>query len=142
MTRERPARLVVLSSFDKITGEQQVRNLQQYLEEHLDTFNPNFLDDLAYTLTERRTHHIWRAAIVAHSVKDLTQSLHRGVPFSSSGTKKRKLGFIFTGQGAQWCGMGKELISTYPVFRVSLEKTAIFLKAAGATFDIIGRYFL
>jgi hypothetical protein len=136
-----PARLFVLSSFDEVTGKRQAENLQQYLEERLDTSNAKFIDHLAYTLNERRTHHIWRAAIVARTTKDLIQSMHSGVSFSSSGTKKRKLGFVFTGQGAQWCGMGKELISSYPVFRASLEKAAICLKDAGASFDIIGRYF-
>jgi acyl transferase domain-containing protein len=141
MLKGGPARLFVLSSFDEITGRRQVENLQQYLEERQDTSDPEFIDNLAYTLNERRTHHIWRAAIVARSTKDLAQSINSGVPFSSSGTKKRKLGFVFTGQGAQWCGMGKELISAYPVFRASLEKIAICLKDAGASFDAIGTHF-
>jgi hypothetical protein len=139
--KEDPARLFVLSNFDERTGKRQTESLQQYLEERLDTSNPNFMDDLAYTLNERRTHHIWRAAIVARSIRDLVQSINKGIPFSSSGAKKRRLGFVFTGQGAQWCGMGKELISSYPVFRASLEKSAICLKDAGASFDVIGRYF-
>lgn len=137
-----PARLFVLSSFDEIAGKRQAENLRQYLNERLDASNPIVLEDLAFTLNERRTHHIWRAAIVARSANDLIQSITCGVPFSNSGTKKRKLGFVFTGQGAQWCGMGKELIDSYPVFRASLEKIDIYLKTIGASFDVIGRHSL
>jgi acyl transferase domain-containing protein len=137
---EDPARLFVLSSFDEVSSKHQVENLQRYLEERLDTSNPKLLNDLAYTLNERRTHHVWRAAIVARSAKELVQSMNNGVPFSSSVVTKRRLGFVFTGQGAQWCGMGKELISKYPVFRASLEKSSMFLIDTGALFDVIGRH--
>lgn len=140
-TPEDRARLIVLSSFDEVTGKRQVENLQRYLEDRLDTSGQKFLNDLAYTLNERRTHHIWKTAIVARSAKDLAESMKRGVPFVTSGMKKRKLGFVFTGQGAQWSGMGKELISTYPIFRASLEKSSRYLKDAGAAFDVIGRHF-
>ncbi len=138
--QEDSARLFVLSSFDEVTGKKQVENLLSYLEGHLDTSGSKFLSDLAYTLNERRTHHIWRAAIAARSAAHLAQSLTNGVQFSSSGTKHRNLGFVFTGQGAQWCGMGKELIYAYPIFRSSLEKSSACLKSAGAPFDVIGRH--
>jgi len=36
--------------------------------------------------------------------------------------KSPKLAFIFTGQGAQWCNKGLELLD-YPVFRASLQPT-------------------
>jgi len=137
------AGLFVLSSFDETTGKQQVQDLQHYLDQRREISDSEFLDNLAYTINERRTHHIWKAAVVARSAKSLSQSLADGVPFKSSGsgTKKRKVGFVFTGQGAQWCGMGKELISTYPLFRASLEKTNAALKAAGAPFDVISKPF-
>lgn len=138
LPEEDSARLFVLSSFDEHTSKLQVENLQRYLEDRADHVDQEFLKNLAYTLNERRTHHIWKTAVVGRSTKDLVQSLGSGVTFSSGGTKKRKLGFVFTGQGAQWCGMGKELISTYPLFRATIEKTSDCLKAAGAPFDVVG----
>lgn len=70
------------------------------LSDHL--VNPNVrinLFDLAYTLSERRTRHFHRAYIVSQDPTDLDQNKlffgkkSRGVP---------KVGFVFTGQGAQW----------------------------------------
>lgn len=42
-----------------------------------------------------------------------------------------QLGFIFTGQGAQWAGMGRELM-LYAVFRQSLSKSEQILLDMGS----------
>jgi acyl transferase domain-containing protein len=135
-----PARIFVLSTFDKVTGKKQADDLREYLQNRVDILHPELLRRLAFTLSERRTHHIWKAAVVARSARDLAQCVESDVLFSSNGTKKRKLGFVFTGQGAQWCGMGKELIARYPIFRATLERTSRCLENAGAPFNVIGKH--
>lgn len=64
------------------------------------------LDRLAYTLSTKQSSLPWKSYIVAGSMHELQQRLEGGMskPVRSSST--RKLGFIFTGQGAQWYVMG------------------------------------
>jgi len=132
-------RVYVLSAFDESSGLRQAERLSKYLKEQQSTHSGNFLDDLAFTLGERRTILSWRAAITATSQSQLIDSLS---PESIKFTKAPKavvLGFVFTGQGAQWCGMGRELIATYPVFRNSLVRADEHLKMLGAPWSLLGK---
>ncbi|KAI1078223.1 hypothetical protein F5B20DRAFT_548487 [Whalleya microplaca] len=80
--------------------------------------------DLAYTLGAKRSHLSTRGYVLAghrtlHSDLDVDK-LHTtkpGVPYP-----KLPLAFVFTGQGAQWPQMGKELIEEFPSFRHSIER--------------------
>lgn len=134
-------RLFTLASFDEPSGKSQAERLKQYLLDHADEADDKFLTDLAFTLNNRRTAFMWKAAIPGKSSKDLADNLAKGVTFSRS-TKKPTIGFVFTGQGAQWCGMGKELLDSYPVFRASIDRIGAYLKSLGAPFDVEGKYFL
>lgn len=44
--------------------------------------------------------------------------------------------FVFTGQGAQWYGMGRELIATSEVFRASLNQANTTLASLGCQWDL------
>lgn len=95
------------------------------------------MDDLAFTLNEHRSRFMWKVAIVGKSVTELIASLSSGFKIRSS-IRKPTLGFVFTGQGAQWPGMGKELLHAYPVFRESITKIDRFLATTRAPFSIYG----
>ncbi|KAL4770599.1 hypothetical protein BDW60DRAFT_208975 [Aspergillus nidulans var. acristatus] len=100
--------------------------LASYLRAHPDTD----LDQLAFTLF-RRTEFPFRAAFSATSVEELVNKLETGrdsLKSSSSRTATipealppRILG-IFTGQGAQWATMGKELYRASAVFRNAIDQ--------------------
>lgn len=89
------------------------------------------LQDIAYTTALRRTHHDYRLGVVAHSKEELAQRLQAFVQDESdaglaSGRRipgqRRKLVFVFSGQGSQWLGMGRELLQQEPLFRQVLER--------------------
>jgi acyl transferase domain-containing protein/NADPH:quinone reductase-like Zn-dependent oxidoreductase/NADP-dependent 3-hydroxy acid dehydrogenase YdfG len=83
------------------------------------------IQDLAYTLTERRSQFEWRGFVVAKKsslANDINPTLFHTTIQKSE--EARSLAFVFTGQGAQWPQMGKELFKSYSTFRdtiLSLE---------------------
>ncbi len=89
------------------------------------------LSDVAYTLSARRTSHDQRLAVVAGSREEIVGRLREfadggAVPEGGSiGSAPEGTGptvvFVFPGQGAQWTGMGRELLAKEPVFREKME---------------------
>ncbi|EUC45778.1 hypothetical protein COCMIDRAFT_5016 [Bipolaris oryzae ATCC 44560] len=128
-------KLFTLSVFDEPTAQQQIQTLVKHLQERGMSRQAGFLDDLAFTLNERRTNFIWRASVVAASLKELIGALSRPTKFSRS-LKSPTLGFVFTGQGAQWCGMAKELLEVYPVFKTTIRRIGKYLHSIGAPFNV------
>ncbi|WP_052375398.1 type I polyketide synthase [Chondromyces apiculatus] len=88
-------------------------------------------EDICFTAAVRRTHHAHRAAVLATSKEQASRSLAAfasGAPdpsvFSGVVDHERdgKLVFVFPGQGAQWVGMGRDLVHEEPSFRAELER--------------------
>ena len=131
------ARVFVLSAADELSGKSQAKKLATYLDERQQIAYPAFLDDLAFTLSERRSILPWKVAVPATSIANLIESNSTDDIKFSKATKEPILGFVFTGQGAQWHAMGRELISQYPVFRTSLERSRKYLTTFGAEWSLL-----
>ena len=98
--------------------EARVSNLKMEKADSVD------LADLAYTLACRRTHFPQRGFIVARrgTIRDdLRIDNLRSLPNVKLGSAPSDFAFVFTGQGAQWPGMGKELFEEFPTFRKSIQ---------------------
>jgi acyl transferase domain-containing protein/acyl carrier protein len=89
------------------------------------------LPDVCYTAGARLGHHDHRLAVTGNSPAQLIESLDafsRGEarPGLSSGrrpaARRRKLVFVFPGQGSQWFGMGRRLLEQEAVFREVIER--------------------
>ena len=132
-------RIFVLSAYD----EAGVQRLVQAYRDHLLGKSLNienedtYLDDLSYTLACKRTSFGWRTSIVASSISSLAQALESHPKPVRSGSNARA-GFIFTGQGAQWYAMGRELLD-YPVFCQSLVDAGSYLIQLGSAWELMGR---
>ncbi|KAJ3499830.1 hypothetical protein NLG97_g19 [Lecanicillium saksenae] len=88
--------------------------------------------DLAMALSQRRTMHRNRSFAIGTNLESLTASLSNPVPaakWTSRPDRVPRLGFIFTGQGAQWFGMGRSLIEKSPLFLNTLQKCDSILQA-------------
>ncbi|KAI1317088.1 beta-ketoacyl synthase domain-containing protein [Xylariaceae sp. FL0255] len=97
------------------------------------------MGDLSHTLLTRRSLLPWRYSVAASDYYDLSDKLS-GIRAVRTSTYNR-LTFVFTGQGAQWQGMGRELIQ-YPVFERSITKSENLLLQMGCdwhlTYEIFG----
>lgn len=91
--------------------------------------------DLAYTYSNRRSAFKWRRAVVAHDATDLVSKLAADVKDSRSG-KGTSLLFCFTGQGAQWYKMGRELLK-YEVFARSVTEADDYLASIGSEWRVL-----
>ncbi|KAM7223551.1 hypothetical protein V8F06_001025 [Rhypophila decipiens] len=100
----------------------------------------SLLNDLSFTLNNRRSRLEYRHGIVAAAAKELITKLDAvgQMPPSrfTKGAAPPKIAFIFTGQGAQWWGMGRELVS-HPTFRKTLDLCAKAVRELGAGWDLV-----
>lgn len=80
---------------------------------HLSDFQVKIqLRDLAHSLNTRRTHFANRAYWISSNTKLSENSFTKGKPDLVS----PRIGFVFTGQGAQWAPtLGADLVRTFPL---------------------------
>lgn len=95
--------------------------------------------DLAFTLGARRTTFDWRSSFVAASSAELSEALDQATRKEAihKALSEPRIVFLFTGQGAQWAGMGRQLIAPDSPFRISLVKSEAVLKRLGAPWHLI-----
>ncbi|KAI9045131.1 type I polyketide synthase [Aspergillus affinis] len=110
--------IFVLSAHSSQSARLRAEQLREYLEQAEPSREGHFLNSLAYTLCTRRSLFSWRAAVVASSASQLRERL-RSINYSHHKEPPR-IGFVFTGQGAQWATMGKDLWDNSAVFRESI----------------------
>ena len=81
--------------------------------------------DIAYSFSVRRSMHRYRSFAVGSSRGSVVTALLEPQPQAAwkemIGNRPR-VGFVFTGQGAQWYAMGRELIQKSSLFRQVLEQ--------------------
>lgn len=131
-------RLFILSANDKSSAEKTMQNLGVYLEQRPEVFQNDLLSNLAYTLGQRKSFHPWRIAVSASSSVELVEALSSGkISPTKQDADAPRLGWIFTGQGAQWWAMGRELLHTYPVYAAALKLADLHLTSIGADFSLL-----
>ncbi|KAJ5291615.1 Fum1p [Penicillium angulare] len=106
------SRLLVVSAKDSESLQQRILGVSRYANE-----NSNLLQDLAYTLGVRRDHMKSRAFGVAHANKPIDAA-----SFQTGKATPMALTFVFTGQGAQWPGMGKDLMENFESFQGDIQR--------------------
>jgi amino acid adenylation domain-containing protein/thioester reductase-like protein len=128
---ERPRHTLALSA----KSEPALRNLaSRFMAVSERAIEP--LQDLAFSVNTGRSHFEHRLSIQAGSGLELKQGLDAYLgntesPHLSMGQAKPgeppKIAFLFTGQGSQYPGMGKQLYETQPTFRAALDACAQIL---------------
>ncbi|KAH6672349.1 putative lovastatin nonaketide synthase [Halenospora varia] len=80
--------------------------------------------DLAISLSSPGiSKHQSRSYVIGKNTEQVIEKLNGGAaPWTRSTKTKPRIGYVFTGQGAQWYAMGRELIEKSPMFRQTIEK--------------------
>ncbi len=129
-TNERLCHLVTLSA----KGDGALRELAKRYQAFLMRHPKVNLGDLAFTMNTGRSPLTHRLAIPAASVEELRDQLTAFVqqdgqdasqPWTAGNYPSSDapgVVFLFTGQGAQYVNMGRELYETQPVFRAALDQ--------------------
>lgn len=121
---ERSSHLLTLSARTKDGLSAMAAAYASYLPAHPDTA----LADICCTANTCRTAFSHRLAVAASSKEDLQTQLETFAEGAQSnvvtGTDNQypNIAFLFTGQGSQYTGMGRELYETQPTFRQALDR--------------------
>ncbi|KAM7184617.1 polyketide synthase [Naviculisporaceae sp. PSN 640] len=109
LPRKRPSLLVFSAGHPK-----SLRTMAQQNHEYLTQHSEQGLEDVAYTLAERRERFKYRGFSVISGASSIEKGAVDVAPVTSQGLEK--VAFVFTGQGAQWANMGRDLMIDYPSF--------------------------
>jgi len=130
----RPLHLLTLSAKTEKALEDLVRSYQNHLASHQELK----LSDICFTANTGRRHFHHRLGIIASDPQELAQKLAKisaGAGEEPSGrfsetlsSKSPKIAFLFTGQGSQYVGMGRQLYQSQPTFKQVVEQCAEILK--------------
>ncbi|WP_330287182.1 type I polyketide synthase [Streptomyces sp. NBC_00576] len=111
-----------------------LRDQANRLRAHLAARSDISAGDVAYALTTARTAFRHRAVVVGGDRDELLRALEavaEGRDVSGVVCGEAVVGgrtaFVFTGQGAQWVGMGRELYGVFPVFAAALDEVCGYL---------------
>jgi acyl transferase domain-containing protein/NAD(P)-dependent dehydrogenase (short-subunit alcohol dehydrogenase family) len=85
------------------------------------------IEDICFTAATGRAHLAHRLAVVCGSPAELAEKLastNGVIRGRVAHTDPPRIAFVFTGQGSQYAGMGRELYDTEPRFREAIDRCA------------------
>ncbi len=134
---DRPAHLLTLSAQSEAALHDLARRYQVFLAQPTELS----LGDICATAQRGRSHFAQRLSIAAATVEEVQAKLNAyaknetvaglswgHVTNATAAQKGSAIAFLFTGQGAQYVGMGRELYETHPIFRAAIDRCAALLQ--------------
>ena len=139
----RPKQLLVISAKTSSALETATANLAEYLKEQLEKNTSINLADVAYTLSVGRSAFSHRRILVCSDLEDAAVGANGRMPGGQAPptplldekrvfsriqeSLKRPVAFLFSGQGAQYVNMARDL-QIEPSFRSALDRCSEILK--------------
>ncbi|MBV8587066.1 MAG: type I polyketide synthase, partial [Verrucomicrobia bacterium] len=129
----RPLHLLTISA----RTEPALRTLTEKYAQCVEDANQQDLAGLCHTANAGRSHFAHRLAVVSVDSKETAEKLRVSLLDSASpavvrgswdGIDRPKIAFLFTGQGSQYVGMGRQLYETSPTFARALDRCEAVLR--------------
>jgi iterative type I PKS product template protein len=120
-TDPRGIHLVAVSAKNGVSVKGNLKSLLQFLKENPQT--P--VGQLSYTTTARRIHHQHRVMLSGSSAEEIRVQIETALREDKGATRPKtvpKVVFTFTGQGAQYPGMSKQLYENFSVYRNEMRR--------------------
>ncbi|MBV9688914.1 MAG: AMP-binding protein [Ktedonobacteraceae bacterium] len=131
---ERPLHVLTLSAQSTQALQELACGYGVLLARHAETS----VADICFTANSGRCHFAHRFVAMTASVGQLRRQVKTLASASEAagtrsgqvlGNEPRKIAFLFTGQGSQYTGMGRQLYETQPIFRQALDKCDQILRS-------------
>src|SRR3984957_2593918 len=124
--QERPLHILALSARNETALEELEERYAAALEN-----SAADLTDICYTANAGRVHFEQRIAVTGATLEEVRSKLQET---KTAAAVQEREGvrpvFLFSGQGSQYPGMGKQLYDSHPVFRKAIDECEDLLKGA------------
>lgn len=121
---------IAISAKNGVSLQGNMRSILHYMRS-----NPEIsLGQLSYTTTARRAHHQHRLLFNGSNIKDISANIEIALSGNAGMSRPKRapdVVFTFTGQGAQYPGMGKQLYEESSVVRAELDRSNQIAKSLG-----------
>ncbi|GAB7350141.1 hypothetical protein MBLNU459_g0810t2 [Dothideomycetes sp. NU459] len=126
----RTVHIVAISAKSGASLQGNLKSMYGYLERNSDV--P--LGQLSFTTTARRIHHPNRVLLTGSSSREIGLQIQKALEEGVGVTRPKggkKVVFVFTGQGAQYPGMGMQLFESFSIFRTELRHLDNLVQSTG-----------
>lgn len=133
--------LVPISAKAKSALAPLAERYADFLQQDIEGENRFVMEDIVYSLSERRTQHAYRVVFRVANKTALLQALRDFasgtinedmVDGKALGDTDKQVCFVYSGMGPQWWQMGQALYAQEPVYRAEVDKIdAVFRELIG-----------